>query len=238
MYVTESHNSHRANPRIRTAVCHCRHRRRQRRDFRAVGSARRVGQRAGGDRAVRRNGAGRLARRNARHTAANGPRERWRWRRSNGHDELSDADPHTLRGIGATASLASNRPKRGPHRIHVAWQSADTTAVASCEFPSEGTRADEEQMATQLILHAVAEACGVDGNSLERSSASSGASNMRRLEWTELLLGTRKSVAIMPANAQATARPILFPGAFNPIHARTQAHGRSGRRALRQSGHV
>src|SRR5712671_4534986 len=76
--------------------------------------------------------------------------------------ELSSADPHTLLGIGATASLASNRPKRGPHRIHVAWQSADTTAVTSCTFPSESTRADEERMATQLILDAVADACGIE----------------------------------------------------------------------------
>jgi nicotinamide mononucleotide (NMN) deamidase PncC len=51
--------------------------------------------------------------------------------------KLSDADPHTLRGIGATASLASNRPKRGPHRIHVAWQSADTTVVVSHTFSGE-----------------------------------------------------------------------------------------------------
>src|SRR5947207_4920383 len=43
--------------------------------------------------------------------------------------ELSEADPFVLRGIGATASLASTRPKRGPHRVHVACQSADTTAA-------------------------------------------------------------------------------------------------------------
>src|SRR5215212_1695981 len=77
--------------------------------------------------------------------------------------ELSDADPHTLRGIGATASLASNRTKRGQHRIHIAWQSADTTAVTSQTFPSDGTRANEEQLATQLVLNAVGEACAIHG---------------------------------------------------------------------------
>jgi nicotinamide mononucleotide (NMN) deamidase PncC len=131
--------------------------------------------------------------------------------------ELSDADPNTLRGVGATASLASNRPKRGPHRVHVAWQSADTTAVISRKFPSDCTRASEEQSATQLVLSAVAEACAVAVNS------QSGAEIEQRqefapLEWTELLLGTRKSIVITPASTQATARPILFPGAFNPIH--------------------
>jgi nicotinamide mononucleotide (NMN) deamidase PncC len=131
--------------------------------------------------------------------------------------ELSNADPHSLLGIGATASLASNRPKRGPHRIHIAWQSADTTAVTSCTFPSEGTRADEEPMAAQSILNAIADACAVDVTS-EGSCGLERREQRAPIEWTELLLGTRKSVAILPAGTQATTCPILFPGAFNPIH--------------------
>ncbi len=134
--------------------------------------------------------------------------------------ELSTADPHKLLGIGATASLASDRPKRGPHRIHVAWQSADTTAVTSCTFPSENTRADEEPMATELILHAVADACAVDVVSpiFANSSAIERREQRAPIEWTELLLGSRKSFAIMPSGAHATAGPLVFPGAFNPIH--------------------
>src|SRR5204862_2642733 len=111
------------------------------------------------------------------------------------------ADPYTLLGIGAAASLASNRPKRGPHRIHIAWQSADTTAVTSCTFPSESTRADEEQMATQLILDAVADACGIE-RSLQNTTNEKAVERREQrapLEWTELLLGTRKSAAIMSA---------------------------------------
>jgi nicotinamide mononucleotide (NMN) deamidase PncC len=131
--------------------------------------------------------------------------------------ELSNSDPHSLVGIGATASLASNRPKRGAHRIHVAWQSADTTAVNSCTFASDNTRADEERMATQLILSAVADACDVEELTESRNSVER-REQRAPLEWTELLLGKRKSVAIMPAGAQATARLILFAGAFNPIH--------------------
>lgn len=75
---------------------------------------------------------------------------------------LSTADPRTLRGISATASLVSNRPKRGPHRIHVAWQSAERTVVISCELTKGArTRLEEEQLASQLILSTVAEACGL-----------------------------------------------------------------------------
>jgi nicotinamide mononucleotide (NMN) deamidase PncC len=148
---------------------------------------------------------------------------------------LSNAHPHSLLGIGATASLASNRPKRGPHRIHIAWQLADTTAAISCTFPSDGTRADEEPMATQLIINAIADACAVD-------DSSQGSSNVERREqrapseWTEMLLGTRKSVAIMPAGTPATSHRILFPGAFNPIH---HAHKRMAEVAAKRcGGHV
>jgi nicotinamide mononucleotide (NMN) deamidase PncC len=141
---------------------------------------------------------------------------------------FSDAEPRALRGIGATASLATNHPKRGAHRIHVAWQSADTTVVTTCELSKgERTRAEEEQIATQLILAAAAEAAGIDADM--RSLP-----NVQRREqhappaWTELLLGERRSIAI--AHPQSAARPgspqairnpqskVLFPGAFNPLH--------------------
>jgi nicotinamide mononucleotide (NMN) deamidase PncC len=151
--------------------------------------------------------------------------------------QLSDADPHTLRGIGATASLASNRPKRGAHRIHVAWQSADTTAVISCIFPSEGTRADEEQKATQLILDSIASACGLEG--FPGRSKDSGTAERRHqrapIEWTELLLGQRRSITIGPPSATSISRPIIFPGAFNPLH---DAHKRMAQIAARRLGSV
>jgi nicotinamide mononucleotide (NMN) deamidase PncC len=145
---------------------------------------------------------------------------------------LTNSDPHSLRGIGATASLASNRPKRGPHRIHIAWQSADTTAVSSCTFPSESARKDEEVLATRLILHAVSDACAVDGTS-QSSSSIERREHRAPAEWTELLLGTRKSVAIVPSDTQATTRPVLFPGAFNPIH---RAHKRMAEIAAERCG--
>jgi nicotinamide mononucleotide (NMN) deamidase PncC len=136
--------------------------------------------------------------------------------------KLSDAEPHSLRGIGATASLASNRPKRGAHRIHAAWQSADTTVAVSCELEkSLRTRLEEEHFATELLLAIFAEAAGVaqvprtiDGVAIERREQRAKPS------WTELLLGTRTQVAAENVKQHDDQRPaILFPGAFNPIHA-------------------
>lgn len=132
---------------------------------------------------------------------------------------LSDADPRTLLGIGATASLASNRPKRGAHRIHVAWQSANTTSVVSCELPKGARpRIEEELVATQLILAAVAEACGLQHElSFDRDLTLIRNEQCAPKSWTELLLGERTSIQI-PSSENSDPPKALFPGAFNPIH--------------------
>jgi len=129
--------------------------------------------------------------------------------------KLSAADPRALRGIGATSSLATNRPKRGAHRVHVAWQSADTTVVTSCEFAPEHTRAEEEEAATELILQAVAEACAVEyaSDRPPNSNSQDRREQHAPLEWTELLLGTRQSISI-----DGSRTDVVFPGAFNPFH--------------------
>ena len=157
---------------------------------------------------------------------------------------LALGDPRSVRGIGATSSLVSTRPKRGAHRIHVAWQSADTTAVASCELAKgERTREEEESIATRLILATVAEACDVNPSSLINPSIE--ASLLRRKqqappEWTDLLLGNRTSLITpsQPAglsrrNNPANSHAILFPGAFNPIH---EGHARMADIAAQRFG--
>lgn len=131
---------------------------------------------------------------------------------------LSDADPGTLRGIGVTASLATNRPKRGPHRVHVAWQSAEATASYSCELvKGKRTRAEEESVAAILVLHAIAEACGVVAEAPARPSADEPIIRLEQQaspEWRELLLGERQSVGYRIA----AAPQLVFSGAFNPPH--------------------
>src|SRR3954463_5326983 len=71
-------------------------------------------------------------------------------------------EPGNLVGIGCTASLASDRPKRGAHRLYVATQSATATVTYSLELLKDRrTRSDEENVAARIILNAIAEATGV-----------------------------------------------------------------------------
>jgi nicotinamide mononucleotide (NMN) deamidase PncC len=140
--------------------------------------------------------------------------------------QFSGADDHALRGIGATASLVTTAPKRGSHRIHVAWQSTDTTVALSCELAKgERTRAEEEAIACQLILSVACDACGVDGTALIEPAVAATVQRREQVApkaWRELILGSRKLVTVpsLPITGNDPNKPtILFPGAFNPLHA-------------------
>ena len=125
-------------------------------------------------------------------------------------------------GIGATASLTSDRPKRGGHRVHVAGQTA--TATSSVSLPlTKGARdrKKEEWLAAKLVLTVLGEAAGVDAAAARQALLDQLHDDepvqQRRQEaqgpWTELLLGQRAWVAETPS-LQA-----VFSGAFNPPHA-------------------
>jgi nicotinic acid mononucleotide adenylyltransferase/nicotinamide mononucleotide (NMN) deamidase PncC len=66
-------------------------------------------------------------------------------------------------GVACTASLASDRPKRGAHRAHIAYQTNNTTTELSVEWTKGArTRAEEEAATSALVLNMVAEACQVN----------------------------------------------------------------------------
>jgi nicotinamide mononucleotide (NMN) deamidase PncC len=137
--------------------------------------------------------------------------------------ELEPTTP--LAGIGCTASLVSDRPKRGPHRIHVGIQTAASTAAYSLELTKDvRTRHDEEQMATRLTLNAVAEAVGVAERIEIRLREDEQLVTERfaaPTDWQDLLSGRLDAVAIgrQPEHPFERRPRLLFPGAFNPRHA-------------------
>ncbi len=127
-------------------------------------------------------------------------------------------------GVACTASLATDRPKHGPHRIHVAVQTAAQTAAWWLPLHKDRrTRAEEERLAGQLTLNAVAEACGIasrlkldllEGEQVEESRA------FAPQPWQDLLLGKTEVVQI---GNEAGPAACVFPGAFHPWHV---GHGR------------
>lgn len=128
-------------------------------------------------------------------------------------------------GVGCTASLTTWRPKRGGHRIHVAWQTAQETGAVSLELDkSTRTRQQEEAIATNLVLLAVGKAVGVateaaqESLDKELSETETLAENSQHAEpsWTQLLLGETEWVAA--SGTVQTPPRVIFPGSFNPMH--------------------
>lgn len=143
------------------------------------------------------------------------------WMRA--QDLAPDSAAHQLVGVGATASLVSDRPKRGEHRIHVAIQTSTVTATYSLVLAkNERDRIAEEAIATQMILLGLAAACELEvneahtafENQLQSTEQIVSARQQADSRWTNLLLGDRSQVGY-PDSFHPQA---VFPGAFNPPH--------------------
>ena len=66
-------------------------------------------------------------------------------------------------GVSCTATIATDRPKRGEHRCAIAWARAGGSAVYSLTLVKGARdRAGEEEVVSRLFLNALAEASGVD----------------------------------------------------------------------------
>jgi nicotinamide mononucleotide (NMN) deamidase PncC len=142
-------------------------------------------------------------------------------------------------GIACTASLATDRPKQGPHRLHLGVQTSTYTARHSLELTKGGRRRlEEEQLAGRLILNAVASAAGL-AESLDLPLLPGERVQSTRCDaqpaWVELLAGRRDIVRHGPASAGelSSGRRAIFPGAFAPRHS---GHRRMAQAAAAQLG--
>lgn len=146
------------------------------------------------------------------------------FRRAVGHDTEGNA----VAGVACSASLVSDRPKKGPHRAHVAIQTVAVTATHSIELvKGRRTRAEEERLVTALILNAVAEVSGLDDRldlELIEDERVHSHQAIAPQPWQDLLMGRTRAVAQgeVVSRVGQPARAI-YPGAFNPMH---QGHRR------------
>jgi len=71
-------------------------------------------------------------------------------------------------GLGATASLASDRPKRGEHRCHIAVSSyAATDSISIVLAKGRRDRPGEEDLVARAIVLCLIRGCGVSAPSPE-----------------------------------------------------------------------
>ncbi|HEY1932021.1 MAG TPA: hypothetical protein VGG99_08420 [Acetobacteraceae bacterium] len=132
-----------------------------------------------------------------------------------------------LVGLGATAALASDRPRKGEHRFHIAY--ADSGGTAHCTAvlaKGRRDRAAEEDLVSHAIVLWLARACGVAAPS-PRSLLDADETYEETAVATEdpidqLVTGELDRVTVRPDGQMmlsAPRPPLVFPGSFNPVHA-------------------
>jgi hypothetical protein len=129
-------------------------------------------------------------------------------------------------GLGATAALVSDRPRRGDHRFHLAF--ANAAGIAHCTAvlaKGRRDRAAEEDLVARAILLWLARACGVPAASprslldADEHYAETAAAAADTIE--QLLAGAVARVTAQPDGQLVLSAPppvVLFPGSFNPVH--------------------
>jgi hypothetical protein len=131
-----------------------------------------------------------------------------------------------LVGLGATAALVSDRPRRGEHRFHIAF--ADAAGIAHCTgvlAKGRRDRAAEEDLVARAIVLWLARACGVAAPSpkslfdADEPYAETVVASADAID--HLLVGTHNRVTVQPDGEVTLSAPqpsVLFPGSFNPMH--------------------
>ena len=134
-----------------------------------------------------------------------------------------------LVGLGATAALVSDRPRKGEHRFHLAFANAAGVAHCTCVLAKgRRDRAAEEDLVARAIILWLARACGVAAPSLQslvdadEHYAETVAAAVAAIDTIDqLLAGELDRVTIQPDGQMMLSAPrpfVLFPGSFNPMH--------------------
>ncbi len=152
------------------------------------------------------------------------------------------AKPGTpVAGIGSTATIATDRAKRGDHRCCVAvCEVQGVTAYALTLTKGLRTRQQEENLVSLLILKAIADVCGVRGlPQLELGGEEAFVEHFEPIDLlARLLAGEVSWVAIMPVGQTTVGETLpgiaLLSGAFNPLHEGHRQLARVATRILEQ----
>jgi len=130
-------------------------------------------------------------------------------------------------GLGATAALVSDRPRRGEHRIHIAFADAVRIAHCTCVLAKgRRDRAAEEDLVSRAIVLWLANACGIAAPSprslldTDEHYAETIIPSVDTID--QLLSGELNRVTVQPDGQMmlsAATPSVLMPGSFNPVHA-------------------
>ena len=128
-------------------------------------------------------------------------------------------------GIGCTATIATDRTKRGDHRAFIStWDNDRVTTDSLILEKGRRDRAGEEDVVSRLVIAALARSCGIDAEIDLRLAAGESVATQESAhpDPIRLLLdGEVKWVTVQPDGSMAaedTPPVALLPGSFNPLH--------------------
>jgi len=136
------------------------------------------------------------------------------------------AEPATAcLGVACTAAIATDRARRGADRCWIAVRdNAGVSSYGLVMTKGARDRLGEEQRVSQLLLRAIAEACGIavpmpldtlTGEQVEMARETADDPIARLLD------GTVRTVLVAPDGTPAADWPLsgaLLSGSFNPLH--------------------
>lgn len=129
-------------------------------------------------------------------------------------------------GVGCTAALVTDRARKGDDRCWIAVRASDSMATYGLVI-TKGLRdrLGEEEVVSRLLIHAIAEACGVQqptplglqGSEQVQANRAPADDPIGRL-----LAGEVRTVSVLADGALIAEHPVvgaILSGSFNPLHA-------------------
>ena len=128
-------------------------------------------------------------------------------------------------GIGCTASISSNKTKKGPHRCHVAaWNNNSVSVYSMSLIKGLRDRVDEDRIVSYLIVKALADSLGVPMTIPDELSNSDEQVEKTLKTYDDpldaLLAQHIYSVLVDETHMKADENisGSILPGSFDPLH--------------------
>ena len=128
-------------------------------------------------------------------------------------------------GIACTATIATDRPKRGDHRCHIAaWSGSGVSTYNLTFVKGLRDRAGEDEIASMLVLRAIAESATITFDAdlnLDPSERVQTTTVNYPDAIAALMAGHIEHAVIHPDGQQCADEPVrggILSGSFNPLH--------------------
>ena len=152
-------------------------------------------------------------------------------------DKMPEGDQRPVIGLVCTATIATDRLKRGDHRAHIAsWHHGRIARHSIYLEKGARGRQAEERVVSRLILNALSQAYGLKG---ELSIHLKGKDRVEHCETDVAALTRRVLVKELPffglePGGDVLDRPpkLILSGSFNPLHSGHQGLAKTAEKLL------